>query len=114
MIPFDLAPGLLGPTRSLLSIISVSLAFKAYFTLSYSIQDQYFQNGPWFMSETPDSPGPGQDDNPPSTPPGPGDLPWLGSPDWTLVPQGLEGGVMLHRLANEFRGWLPASGHLVA
>ena len=39
------------------------------------------------MSETPDSPGPGQDDNPPGTPPGPGDLPWLGSPDWTLVPQ---------------------------
>ena len=39
------------------------------------------------MSETPDSPGPGRDDNLPGTPPGPGDLPWLGSPDWTLVPE---------------------------
>jgi Domain of unknown function (DUF222) len=46
-----------------------------------------FQNGPWFMSETPVSPGPGRDEDPPGTPAGPGDHPWLGSPDWTLVPE---------------------------
>jgi len=56
------------------------------------------KNGPWFMSETPVPPDPGPGDNPPGTPPGmppgsppgvppgPGDRPWLGSPDWTLVP----------------------------
>ena len=46
----------------------------------------FLQNGPWFMSEAPVSPDPGRGEDPPGTPPGPGDLPWLGSPDWTLVP----------------------------
>ncbi len=35
------------------------------------------------MSETRD---PGRDEDPPGTPPGPGDHPELGSPDWRLVP----------------------------
>ena len=39
------------------------------------------------MSETPVSRDPGQDDDPPGLPAGPGDRPWLGSPDWRLVPQ---------------------------
>ena len=38
------------------------------------------------MSETPVSPDPGRDATPPGEPGGPGDYPWLGSPDWTLVP----------------------------
>ena len=39
------------------------------------------------MSETPAPRSPGQDDNPPGTPPGPGDHPSLGAPGWRLVPQ---------------------------
>jgi hypothetical protein len=39
------------------------------------------------MSESPVPRDPGQDGQPPGTPPGPGDRPWLGSPDWRLVPQ---------------------------
>src|SRR6516162_381055 len=39
------------------------------------------------MSETPVPRDPGQDDDPPGVPAGPGDHPWLGSPDWRLVPQ---------------------------
>ncbi len=39
------------------------------------------------MSETPAPRGPGQGDDPPGAPAGPGDHPWLGSPDWRLVPQ---------------------------
>jgi hypothetical protein len=38
------------------------------------------------MIDTPAPSGPGQDDNQPGTPPGPGDYPELGSPDWRLVP----------------------------
>jgi len=30
---------------------------------------------------------PGRDEDPSGMPPGPGDYPWLGSPDWRLVPQ---------------------------
>jgi hypothetical protein len=44
-------------------------------------------NGPGFMRERPVSRNPGQDGDPPGTPAGPGDHPWLGSPDWVLVPQ---------------------------
>ena len=39
------------------------------------------------MSETPVSRDRGQDADPPGGPAGPGDRPWLGSPDWHLVPQ---------------------------
>jgi Domain of unknown function (DUF222) len=39
------------------------------------------------MSETPVPRGPGQDDDPPGVPAGPGDRPSLGSPEWRLVPQ---------------------------
>ena len=39
------------------------------------------------MSETPVPRNPGQDDHPPGVPAGPGDRPWLGSPDWQLMPQ---------------------------
>ena len=39
------------------------------------------------MSETPAPRGPGQGDDPSGVPAGPGDHPWLGSPDWRLVPQ---------------------------
>ena len=39
------------------------------------------------MSETPVPRDPGQDDNPPGVPAGPGDRPSLGSPHWRLVPQ---------------------------
>ena len=39
------------------------------------------------MSETPAPRRPGPDDARPGTPPGPGDHPSLGSPDWTPVPQ---------------------------
>ena len=39
------------------------------------------------MSETPVPRDPGQDDNLPGMPAGSGDRPWLGSPDWQLVPQ---------------------------
>jgi Domain of unknown function (DUF222) len=39
------------------------------------------------MSETPVPRNPGQDDNPPGVPAGPGDRPSLGSPGWRLVPQ---------------------------
>jgi hypothetical protein len=39
------------------------------------------------MSDTPAPRGPGPDEDPPGGPAGPGDRPWLGSPDWTLVPQ---------------------------
>ncbi len=39
------------------------------------------------MSETPVPRDPGQDDDPSGVPAGPGDHPWLGSPDWRLVPQ---------------------------
>ena len=42
------------------------------------------------MSETPASPDPGRDATPPGAPAGPGDYPWLGSPDWTLVPDSAE------------------------
>jgi hypothetical protein len=38
------------------------------------------------MSDTPVSPDPGQDATPPGQPAGPGGYPWLGSPDWTPVP----------------------------
>jgi hypothetical protein len=40
------------------------------------------------MSEAPVPQGPGRDEGPSGTPPDPGDRdqPWLGSPDWTLVP----------------------------
>jgi hypothetical protein len=43
-------------------------------------------NGPGFMIETLVPRDPGQDDTPPGVPPGPGDYPELGSPDWQLVP----------------------------
>jgi hypothetical protein len=39
------------------------------------------------MSETPVSRSPGQDEDPPGTPAGPGDRPSLGAPGWRLVPQ---------------------------
>ncbi len=39
------------------------------------------------MSETPVSRDPGPDGDPSGVPAGPGDHPWLGSPDWALVPQ---------------------------
>src|SRR6516162_10254909 len=39
------------------------------------------------MSETPVPRDPGQDDDPPGVPAGPGDRPSLGSPHWQLVPQ---------------------------
>ena len=39
------------------------------------------------MSETPAPRHPGQDDDPPGVPAGPGDRPRLGSPDWRPVPQ---------------------------
>jgi uncharacterized protein DUF222 len=39
------------------------------------------------MPRTPPPRNPGQDGDPPGMPAGPGDLPWLGSPDWELVPQ---------------------------
>ena len=39
------------------------------------------------MDQTPASPGPGRDGDPPGVPPGPGDRRWLGSPHWRLVPQ---------------------------
>jgi hypothetical protein len=39
------------------------------------------------MSESSVSRDPGQDDDLPGVPAGPGDRPWLGSPDWRLVPQ---------------------------
>jgi hypothetical protein len=44
-------------------------------------------NGSWFMSDTPVPRDPGRDEDPPGVPGCPGDRPWLGSPDWTLVPQ---------------------------
>ncbi len=44
-------------------------------------------NGPQYMSDTPAPRYPGPDDGLPGGPAGPGDHPWLGSPDWTLVPQ---------------------------
>jgi Domain of unknown function (DUF222) len=44
-------------------------------------------NGPKYMSETPAPRDPGQDGDPPGTPPGPGDRPSLGAPGWRLVPQ---------------------------
>jgi len=40
------------------------------------------------MSETPVPRVPGRDEDLPGVPAGPGDRPWLGSPDWRLVPQG--------------------------
>jgi hypothetical protein len=39
------------------------------------------------MSETPVPRDPGRGEDPPGVPAGPGDHPWLGSPDWKLVPQ---------------------------
>src|SRR6516225_11026561 len=39
------------------------------------------------MSETPVPRDPGQDDDPPGVPAGPGDRSSLGSPGWQLVPQ---------------------------
>src|SRR6516165_11254959 len=39
------------------------------------------------MSETPVPRNPGPDGDPSGVPAGPGDHPWLGSPDWRLVPQ---------------------------
>ena len=39
------------------------------------------------MSDQPVPRDPGQDDDPPGVPVGPGDRPWLGSPNWQLVPQ---------------------------
>jgi hypothetical protein len=39
------------------------------------------------MSTTPAPRDPGRDEDPSAVPPGPGDHPRLGSPDWTLVPQ---------------------------
>src|SRR5215469_7948117 len=39
------------------------------------------------MRETPAPSGPGRDEDPSGVPAGPGDYPWLGSPDWRLVPQ---------------------------
>jgi hypothetical protein len=38
------------------------------------------------MSETPVPRDPGRDEDPSGAPAGPGDHPWLGSPDWRLVP----------------------------
>jgi len=39
------------------------------------------------MSDTPAPRHPGPDEDPPGVPSGPGDHPWLGSPDWRPVPQ---------------------------
>jgi Domain of unknown function (DUF222) len=39
------------------------------------------------MRETPAPSGPGRGEDPSGVPAGPGDHPWLGSPDWRLVPQ---------------------------
>ena len=39
------------------------------------------------MSATPLPRDPGPDGDPSGVPAGPGDHPWLGSPDWPLVPQ---------------------------
>ena len=39
------------------------------------------------MSDPPVPRDPGQDDDPPGVPAGLGDRPWLGSPNWQLVPQ---------------------------
>src|SRR6516162_6693406 len=39
------------------------------------------------MSERPVPRDPGRDEDPSGVPAGPGDRPWLGSPDWRLVPQ---------------------------
>ena len=39
------------------------------------------------MSERPVPRDPGPDEDPSGVPAGPGDHPWLGSPEWTLVPQ---------------------------
>src|SRR5579863_9254029 len=44
-------------------------------------------NGLECMSEKPVSRSPGRDGDPSGVPAGPGDHPWLGSPDWQLVPQ---------------------------
>jgi hypothetical protein len=51
------------------------------------IEKIILSNGPWFMSETPVPRNPGPDGDPSGVPAGPGDHPWLGSPDWRLVPQ---------------------------
>ena len=38
-------------------------------------------NGSWFVSDTPVPREQGREEDPPGTPAGPGDHPWLGSPD---------------------------------
>ena len=52
------------------------------------------------MSETPVPRDPGQDDNLPGVPAGPGDRPSLGSPDWRLVPQ-----------SPDWPEWMDEDGH---